>query len=440
MKAKIESYNDLISKLYFKYDGVTVDNIRTVTFQVTNQCNLCCSYCYEINKSTQMMTKQVAREGIDLMFKMYEEDKPDTFINKTTKAIILDFIGGEPLLNMEVIDYATEYFLKRCIEEDHPWTCFWRANITSNGTLFFRKDVQDYFKKFWNLISFSVTVDGPKEIHDRCRVDHDGNGSFDMASKAEKAYADMFKVAQRSTKVTIAPENLEDINKVVDYFIENEIYDIRANCAFEPKWTIEHAKVFYRELKTMAKKMLAFELAHPDIPIWNSLFDEVLFVPMLESDNRNYCGGTGDMLAFDPDGIAYPCLRYMPSSLGDSVKPIVVGNTKEIYTKEYESLYKDLGAITRRSQSTDECFDCPVARGCAYCSAWNYQENGSPNIRSINICWMHRARALANVFYWNTKYRMRGRERRLPLYLPKNLALQIIDNNEYDNLLKLTYE
>lgn len=190
----------------------------------------------------------------------------------------------------------------------------------------------------------------------------------------------------------------------------------------------------------MAKKMLAFEIVHPDIPIWNSLFDEVLFVPMLESDNRNYCGGTGDMLAFDPDGIAYPCLRYMPSSLGDSREPIVVGNTKEIYTKEYEPLYKDLGSITRRSQSTNECFDCPVARGCSWCSAWNFQENGSPNIRSINICWMHRARALANVFYWNTKYRMRGRERRLPLYLPKGLALQIIDNNEYDNLLKLTYE
>jgi len=71
---------------------------------------------------------------------------------------------------------------------------------------------------------------------------------------------------------------------------------------------------------------------------------------MPSTNNSNWCGGTGAMLAFDPDGLAYPCLRYMPSSLGTEVKPIVIGNVNSIYsTAEAQKLKEFLDDITRRS-------------------------------------------------------------------------------------------
>jgi len=79
------------------------------------------------------------------------------------------------------------------------------------------------------------------------------------------------------------------------------------------------------------------------------------------------------MLSFDPNGIAYPCIRYMSSSLGDTVPPIIIGDVNGIYiSKEAKEIKKQFDAITRRTQSSDECYYCSVASGCAWCSAWNY--------------------------------------------------------------------
>ena len=83
MIKRFEQFQDMYASLFppkEKKEGVNYLP-RTVTFQVTNQCNLCCSYCYEINKGTEMMTKEVAKEAIDLLFKMYEEDNVNYICN-----------------------------------------------------------------------------------------------------------------------------------------------------------------------------------------------------------------------------------------------------------------------------------------------------------------------------------------------------------------------
>ena len=59
-----------------------------------------------------MMTKETAKKIIDLLFKLYDENKEDSFINHHTRGIVLDFIGGEPLMNIDVIDYTMTYFIE----------------------------------------------------------------------------------------------------------------------------------------------------------------------------------------------------------------------------------------------------------------------------------------------------------------------------------------
>lgn len=145
------------------------------------------------------------------------------------------------------------------------------------------------------------------------------------------------------------------------------------------------------------------------------------------------------MLAFDPEGIAYPCLRYMESSLGDDVPPLIVGSVDGLFdTEEHKYTADCLSCITRRSQSTDECFNCPIASGCSWCSAYNYQSLGTPNKRSTHICNMHKARSLANVYYWNKYYRKNNMNERFKMYLPKEEALKFITEDEYNMLLELS--
>ena len=82
-------------------------------------------------------------------------------------------------INIEIIDYICSYFMKRCVEENHPWIYTWRASMISNGALYFDPRVQNFLKKFRGFVSFGITIDGPKEIHNACRIYHDGHGNFD---------------------------------------------------------------------------------------------------------------------------------------------------------------------------------------------------------------------------------------------------------------------
>ena len=109
---KHTSYTDLIMTLYPEDNA---SGCRSITFQVCDDCCLQCSYCYQTHKGHNYMTKETAKAIIDLLFKMYDENKPDAFINHTTHGIVLDFIGGEPLMNVEIMEFATDYFLEQCI-------------------------------------------------------------------------------------------------------------------------------------------------------------------------------------------------------------------------------------------------------------------------------------------------------------------------------------
>ena len=88
-----------------------------------------------------MMTDEIGKAGIDLLFKMYDENKEDTFINKHTYGIILDFIGGEPFMNVETMDTIAAYFFDQCFKRDHIWLMNSRISVSSNGILYFSPEV-----------------------------------------------------------------------------------------------------------------------------------------------------------------------------------------------------------------------------------------------------------------------------------------------------------
>ena len=430
---KGHEYSEEIIKRYQSEDPLA--QCRNITFQVTDDCCLKCSYCYQTHKGHAMMTEEVAKAAIDLLFKLYDQNDENMVINHHTYGIILDLIGGEPFMNVEIMDYIVDYFIKECYRRDHIWLTNFRVSISTNGLLYFEPKVQDFLNKYHDLISMNVTLDGPKEIHDLCRVDYNNEGSFD---RAMAAWNDWFVVRQRNapdTKVTIAPENLSKIGEIFDFFLSKGCTTIHANPVFEHKWTEEEASLYYKLLIKLADRLLEVEGAE------SSLFSSYKGEPLPEDDTNNWCGGTSAMLAFDSQGLAYPCLRYMSSSLGTSVPPIIIGDTNGIYnTPESRAIYDDMQKVTRQSQSTQECIECPVASGCAWCSAYNYQETGSYNKRSTNICWMHRAESLANTYYWNKYYRNHNMSERKKVYLPVDLAMHLIMPREYNELLLLSHK
>lgn len=154
----------------------------------------------------------------------------------------------------------------------------------------------------------------------------------------------------------------------------------------------------------------------------------------------NWCGGTGDMLSMDPDGYLYPCIRYMESSLGNKVKPLRIGNihTGLLQKPDEQECINCMNAVTRRSQSTDECWYCPVAQGCGWCSGYNYQTFGTVNKRAVFTCIMHKARSLATAYYINKHIASGDSGTPKDIYLPEDEAVEIIGKEQYDELVAIT--
>ena len=429
--------NDEFRELFADLKGSErKDFIREVTFQVTEQCSLACTYCYQIKKSTKKMNKETAQKCVDLLFQMAKENKKDSFITQNTRMIILDFIGGEPYLEVELIDFICQYFLNRALKENPTWAKTFRISISSNGIHYFEPEVQKFIYKWFPRLSQSISIDGDKQMHDACRIFPNGNGSWEIANAAEEDWRKKHPFVELGTKITIARENLPYLSHVVDYFLEKKYDEINANTVFEVDWTLEDAKLYYEQLKKIANRLLSLNYS-PSI----SLFSESFFHPKKTTDKTTWCGGFGDMLAFDTEGNIFPCVRYMESSLGGQQKPICLGNCNDGYctTNEEKEILNEMKKISWITQNTEECLNCPIAEGCAECSAESYQRFGVLGKRSTAICWMHRARALANTFYWNMLYKKQNLKYKVfPLYTPKKDAIKIVGEKEYNFLLNLS--
>lgn len=428
-------YQNVFHRLYPEIYSETGELlVKNITFVVTNQCNLRCTYCYQGHKNDGKMNWDTAKASVDMLIRAFKENHP--YINRSNAyAVILEFIGGEPLLAIDLIHSVTEYFKHRCAEEGLPWAYNYMISITTNGILYDSPKVKDYIKRNSGKVSFTITIDGDKELHDACRLFPDGSGSYQTVEKAVKKQ--MAEFGNVSTKLTISPDNVAYLDKALRNLVSLGLHDIHANYVYEEGWTIEHARTLYEQMKSYtdyAIETKAYEKCRV------SLFDSFIGNPLDKDNNQNWCGGTGKMMAIATDGKIYPCLRYLPTSVGDKVKPMVIGDIAIGIggTAEQLNTIESIKAITRRSQSSDECFNCPIASGCGWCSAYNYERFGTPNQRATFICNMHKARVLGTSYYLNSVYRALRMDDRYALHIPEAWALQIIGEDELNKLKQLS--
>lgn len=410
-------FGDAFVKMFPEFRAKNAAAVKTITFVVTEDCTLRCSYCYQCNKDFgSNMTKKTAMKAVDTIL---SDEKMNGYIDSSvTKGVILDFIGGEPLLAVELIGFICDYFRYKAYKLGHPWAKNHMFSISTNGTEYFRPEVQNFIQKNAARLSLGITIDGHKDLHDACRLYPDGSGSYDRVEKAVKYARENF--GHTSTKVTLAPENLQFINTAIPHLIDNlGLTDVNANPVFEDVWEDYHAQEFYEELVKLADWFIdgkKYKYAAC------SLFDRNIGTPLPESDTGNWCGGSGAMLAIGTDGSLYPCIRFMKYSLSNKERPeFLIGSAEkgvdDTTGPRCNKFIKELWGITRQSQSSQECLNCPVGRGCAWCTGYNYDVFGTPNKRAVFICKLHKARCLANYYYWNKLYSLEGVNESFPLNL-----------------------
>lgn len=435
--------NLLNKSLFHRIDGYSVKYIRDAkkvyNFETTEHTYIAnrmqvhnCTYCYQFNKSEMRMSFDIAKKFIDdLLVDKYG------YINRyNSPAIIIEFIGGEPLLEIKLTRKIYEYFLEKCYEMNHPWFILHRLSICSNGLQYFDDEVQSFFKDYAQNVSFNISIDGNKELHDSCRIQPNGEGSYDIDMAALNHFNKHY-TPERNSKMTLAPSNLKYLFDSVVDFIDKGTKVINLNCVFEEGWNQETAREEYYQLKKLADYIIDNGLDN----IYIAIFNERPEGPQDQYSDGNFCGGLGAMLSLRPNGDFYPCIRYMPTSVGPNVKDLCIGNVYDgIKGREQGSeVLQMMDNITRRSQSNDICYDCPISNDCSWCSALGHTVYGTPNKRPIFACIQMIAEALANVYYWN-RLLLKHPEYNLDVrhnMVPTEWALLVIDQDELDELTLL---
>ena len=370
---------------------------KIVTFQVTDGCSLRCTYCYQIEKCSNIMTFDKAKVLIDYILEHRKE--PDFYFSEShTKALIFEFIGGEPFMATPLIRQIIEYCEEKLLENsDSLWLTNHVYNICSNGVAYFNDDVQDLLRDYGDIISLGITVDGTKELHDKCRLFPNGEGSYDLAVAA--AVDNMNRFGNDGTKITLSPENIEYVFAAVKNMYSLGFKYIYMNCVFEDVWHPEDAVKLFYQLKQTAEWIVENNLQEQ---IYFLPFDSSRYQPSnFEYSDRNWCGANDNMLAIDWKGDLFPCIRFMSSSLGEDQPEYIVGHIDHGIgvTESEKANLQGLRKLTKSCQSEQKCADCTIGSGCSWCTAYNYQKTGRVDKREINICEMHKAMALGAYYF-----------------------------------------
>lgn len=386
-------------------DGVA----KSITFIVTKDCQLACKYCYLVGKNTkERMTWDVAKQAIDYILD-HESDMSE-------ESVIWDFIGGEPFLEIDLIDKICDYLKVEMFRRNHHWFNSYRFSFSTNGINYATDKVQHFIKKNHEHLSIGITIDGTKRKHDLNRIwktaemekgivpkPEEEKGSYDDVVKNIPLWLKQFPGA--GTKVTISSADIPYIKESVLHLYSLGIHEVNINCVFEDVWKDGDDKLFEQQLTELADAIIDGGY-YTDYAC--SFFTEHMGKPMdCQSENQNWCGA-GRMLAVDAEGNFYPCTRFAQYSLR-SKKAWIIGNVRDGIDK---NKLRPFFTLDRCTQSTDECINCEVASGCAWCQGENYDAADTPTVyqRSTAICKMHKARVRANNYYWNKLYRKLEKE------------------------------
>jgi uncharacterized protein len=259
---------------------------------VTNNCNLACSYCYLADALCQgdrnNMDVETVRRAIDLFANIVERDRVGE------PQIIL--YGGEPLLNMEAIEFALEYASTKVPN------C--RFTLNTNGTVM--DDGIATLLRDYN-VEVGLSIDGPQEIHDKFRVDRGGRGTFSLAIDGYR------KLQEYGVDVgiscTITPANVNHLVRVTRWFIEElNSRSLGFNLMIGD---IGNQEIADKYSKDAAQAIVeCFEVAREAGVHEDRMMRRVSSLSDGEVSLHD-CGGCGQQIVVTPDGQVGLCQAFM---------------------------------------------------------------------------------------------------------------------------------
>jgi uncharacterized protein len=346
-------------------DSLVNVELKALCLHMAHTCNLKCSYCFagdgEYSGGTKLMPLGVAEKAVDLLLSK----------SGKKKNVEIDFFGGEPMLNFDVVKKTVEYARK----EQKKYNKEVHFTITTNGTILDDDSLQFINENMDNVV---LSIDGRKEVHDRLRVYADGSGSYDKVLPNIKKIADGRNGKSYFVRGTYTAANL-DFHNDIEHLAGLGFTDISIEPVTGGDYELndEQVRIAEKEYEFFSKRYAAqrdYTFYHFNLELYNS---PCIFKRL------NACGAGFEYGAITPDGEIFACHRLA------GIPEFKMGDVHEgIFDLNLASRMK-----TNNVTVIDDCTQCWAKYFCSGgCPATAYFANGRIDKPDNNACRLQRKR------------------------------------------------
>ena len=348
-----DTFAPMAGKLKERSAGV----VKALCLHVAHTCNLNCSYCFasqgKYHGDRAVMSFEVGKQALDFLIAN----------SGTRRNLEVDFFGGEPLMNFDVVKQLVTY--ARSVEKQHNKN--FRFTLTTNGMLI-NDDVIDFANRECSNVVLSL--DGRKEVHDRYRVDYAGKGSWDqIVPKFQKMVEarNGKEYYMRGTFTHANPDFLKDIRQMLDLGF-NELSMEPVVCAPGDPSALTEAEMasVMEQYEQLAQLMLQKDREGKPFTFYHYMID-LTGGPCIYK-RISGCGSGTEYMAVTPWGDLYPCHQFVGE------EKFKLGNIWDGVTNpEVQSQFAACNVYAH-----EECGDCWARLYCSGgCAANAYHSTGS---------------------------------------------------------------
>ena len=348
-----DTFEPMAGTLKAKTAGV----VKALCLHIAHTCNLNCEYCFasqgNYHGERAVMSFEVGKAALDFLVEN----------SGTRRNLEVDFFGGEPLMNFDVVKQLVAY--ARSIEKEKNKN--FRFTLTTNGILI-DDDVIDFANR--EMSNVVLSLDGRKEIHDRYRVDYAGNGSWERIVPKFKKLVDARggkNYYMRGTFTHANPDFLEDIKVMLDLgFTELSMEPVVCASGDKSELTEEDKPIVMEQYEKLAELMLKRDKEGKPFTFYHYMID-LTGGPCIYK-RISGCGSGTEYMAVTPWVDLYPCHQFV----GD--EKFKLGNVFDgVDNKEIQDEFMSCNVYSR-----PECRDCWARLYCSGgCAANAYHATGS---------------------------------------------------------------
>ena len=348
-----DTFEPMAGKLKEKTAGV----IKALCLHIAHTCNLNCSYCFasqgKYHGDRAVMSFEVGKRALDFLIEN----------SGCRRNLEVDFFGGEPLMNFQVVKDLVAY--ARSVEKEHKKN--FRFTLTTNGILI-DDDVIDFANKECSNVVLSL--DGRKEIHDRFRVDYAGNGSWEKIVPKFRKLVEAREgknYYMRGTFTHANPDFLKDIQQMLDLgFTELSMEPVVCAPGDPSELTREDLPIVLEQYEKLAELMLEKDKEGKPFTFYHYMID-LTGGPCIYK-RISGCGSGTEYMAVTPWGDLYPCHQFVGE------EKFKLGNLWDgVTNKEIQQEFANVNVYAH-----PECRDCWARLYCSGgCAANAYHSTGS---------------------------------------------------------------